>query len=132
GSGRRRLPRTRATGPSSRSYPTFRPTRSRQLRSRPTARGCCRGGGGVDTEFRRWDGATGVLIPTFRGHAKAVESVAFSPVGERVLSGSIDRTIKVWDAATGALLHTFKGHSESVRAVAISPNGTLVLSGNPR
>ncbi len=57
-------------------------------------------------------------------------SVAFSPDGARVLSGSGDKTLKLWDAATGALLRTFEGHSDTVISVAFSPDGTRVLSGS--
>ena len=37
-------------------------------------------------------------------------SVAFSPDGRFIVSGSDDKTLKLWDAANGALLKTFKGH----------------------
>ena len=36
------------------------------------------------------------------GHAGEVTSVAFSPDGTRVVSGSSDNLVKVWDAETGA------------------------------
>ena len=62
--------------------------------------------------MKLWDAATGALLRTFEGHSGAVLSVAFSPDGTRVLSGSGDKTLKLWDAATGALLRTFEGHSE--------------------
>jgi WD40 repeat protein len=44
-------------------------------------------------------------------HVSAVSSVAFSPDGISVLSGSYDNTIRLWDAATGTLLRTFEVRS---------------------
>ena len=45
-------------------------------------------------------------------------SVAISPDGRRVVSGSDDNTLKVWDVATGECVATLKGHSDSVRSAA--------------
>ena len=36
-------------------------------------------------------------------HSKYVTSVAFSPDGSTIVSGSADETIKVWDAGVSAL-----------------------------
>ena len=38
---------------------------------------------------------------TLTGHSKYVRSVAYSPDGKHIVSGSGDRTVKVWDSQTG-------------------------------
>ena len=45
-----------------------------------------------------WDAESGALLRTFRGHTNNVFSVAFSPDGTRVLTGSQDGTAKLRDA----------------------------------
>ena len=67
---------------------------------------------------------------TFIGHTDTVESVAFSPDGKYVLTGSDDKTAKLWDAASGAEVRTFSGHTAKVESVAFSPDGNYVLTGS--
>ena len=67
---------------------------------------------------------------TLKGHSGGVCSVAFSPDGKRLVSGSEDRTIRLWDTATGTQLLTLKGHSGPVRCVAFSPDGRHLASGS--
>jgi WD40 repeat protein len=64
------------------------------------------------------------------GHSGVVYSVAVSPDGKRVLTGSGDNTAKLWDLATGRELRTFEGHTGQVTAVAFSPDGKQVLTGS--
>ncbi|KAM7210635.1 hypothetical protein V8F06_013974, partial [Rhypophila decipiens] len=69
-------------------------------------------------------------LQTFEGHKDWVESVAFSPDGQRVVSGSGDGTVKIWDAASGSCLQTFEGHKDWVESVAFSPDGQRMVSGS--
>ena len=39
-------------------------------------------------------------------HSGRIYSVAFSPDGKTIVSGSRDKTIKVWDAGVSALTHS--------------------------
>jgi WD40 repeat protein len=65
-----------------------------------------------------------------KGHSDRVSSVAFSPDGRFVVTGSQDSTAKLWDVATGKELRTFGGHSHDVLSVAFSPDGRYVVTGN--
>ena len=64
------------------------------------------------------------------GHAEAVLSVAFSPDGKNLASGSGDTTVRMWNHETETPKHTCKGHSNWVLCIAWSPDGTRVASGS--
>ena len=69
-------------------------------------------------------------LKTLEGHSHEVISVAYSPDGTKIISGSKDKTIKIWDANTGQCLKTLEGHTGTVRSVAYSPDGTKIISGS--
>jgi tetratricopeptide (TPR) repeat protein len=59
-----------------------------------------------------------------------VTSVAFSPDGTLLASGSADHTIKLWNVVSGTELQTLKGYTGDVFSVAFSPNSRQIASGN--
>ena len=70
------------------------------------------------------------LTCTLIAHSGYLYSVAISPDGQTLASGSDDHTIKLWNLSNGELLRTLTGHSGSVLSVAISPDGQTLASGS--
>jgi WD40 repeat protein len=95
--------------------------------------------GSDDKTIRLWNWEQDLVTPPFLGHEGEVTSVvfghngqyiivysiAFSPKGEMIVSGSYDRTIRLWNLK-GEQIGTFG--NEDVRSVAFSPNGQIIAS----
>ena len=71
-----------------------------------------------------------VLERKLTGHDHRVDSVAVSPDGTWLASGSDDHTVKLWDVQTGECRATLTGHTDCIRSVAITPDGQRILSGS--
>jgi len=72
------------------------------------------------------------MLGPLNSHTSRACSVAFSPTGDHLVSGSWDSTIRVWDVATGQCLpKMLQGHTQAIDSVAFSLDGkTLVSSSN--
>lgn len=62
-------------------------------------------------------------ICTLRGHADAVTSLAWSPEGRFLLSGSEDGTARIWDTTTRECVCTITDHVGAVWGVGFHPHG---------
>lgn len=87
------------------------------------------------------------LITTLSGADSAISSIAISPDGQQMVSGSgairtpysgiifrvfpvlkQDNSIKIWQLDSGKLIHTLQGHSKTVGLLAFSPDGQTLVS----
>jgi WD40 repeat protein len=73
----------------------------------------------------------GKLILTYRGHKLRPTTVAWSPDGKYIASGSLDETVQIWAASAGEHFHPFifHGHSAAINSVDWSPDSQRVVSG---
>ncbi|MBW4492277.1 MAG: CHAT domain-containing protein [Oscillatoria princeps RMCB-10] len=65
---------------------------------------------------------------TISGHSATIRTVAISPDGKTLATGSFDKTVKLWNLDTGELIDTIAGHSNPIRSVAFSPDGKTLAS----
>jgi WD40 repeat protein/serine/threonine protein kinase len=79
-------------------------------------------------EVKVWDAVSGELLWTGKEHQGSVMSVAFSPDGERLASGSWDQTVRIWNVRTGEVEQVLFGQEGMIHAVAYSPDGRLVAA----
>ena len=93
-----------------------------------------------DTVVRIWNVASGTLVNRLCGHSDGILSVAFTPDGRGLVSGSCDGKLKYWElnmtnnnaryasGPFGKCILDLKGHKYWVSYVAISHNGQWIVS----
>ncbi|MDX2243106.1 MAG: WD40 repeat domain-containing protein [Leptolyngbyaceae cyanobacterium bins.302] len=75
-----------------------------------------------------WNLTTGQRLRSLNGHTQWVSTLAISPNGRTLASGSLDGTINLWDLETGELQATL--FADQVTVLAFSPDGTTLASGS--
>lgn len=106
----------------------------------PDGRYVAAGGQLVDGNptLRLWSTTSDKILRTFTepphtrdAHADGITTIAFSPDGSRMLSGSgYNKVLRLWNVASGKLLRTFKGHAEGVSSAVFSVDGLTAISGS--
>ena len=69
-------------------------------------------------------------LKTLEDHRSGVWAVAFSPDGQRMISGGEDQTFRLWDVSTLKCLRTWPGHEHWIKSSIFSPDGELIVSGS--
>ncbi|RXK38139.1 glucose repression regulatory protein TUP1 [Tremella mesenterica] len=72
----------------------------------------------------------GTCQATLNGHKDYVLSVAISPDGQWVVSGSKDRSIQFWNIVSGQVQFMLQGHKNSVISIDLARSGGLLASGS--
>ena len=78
--------------------------------------------------MREYSIPEGKLLKTFEGHHDAIFSLAVSPDGKTLATGSYDQKIMLWNIADGKELKTLSGHNGAVFGLSFRPDGKVLAS----
>ncbi len=83
---------------------------------------------GRDGAIELWDAAGRRKLRELTGHAGAVTCLAFTPDGNRLVSGGADQTTRVWDVASGQEIRRGPKHASALTAIVVLPDGLRAAS----
>lgn len=78
-------------------------------------------------EVKVWDVATAELVADLDA-GRGVRDLAWSPAGDRIVTGGTDAVVRVFDVATATEVHTLRGADSTVWHVDFGPDGRQVAA----
>ena len=71
------------------------------------------------------------VLPNMTGHKDYVRSIAFSPDGKVLVSGSDDLSLRIWEVETSLEIKKIDGQQKAcIRSVSFSKDGEFIASGS--
>ncbi|WP_287602300.1 WD40 repeat domain-containing protein [Thiothrix sp.] len=84
----------------------------------------------TDSRIMFWDTEENKIIKKEKDEGENVYTVAYSPTGANVASGSADGKIRIWNPDTGLVINTLDGHEDEVICLTYSHDGKILASGS--
>jgi WD40 repeat protein/serine/threonine protein kinase len=89
------------------------------------------GSDGLDSNIHIWNTTSGNELQTLQEHNLYITSLAWTPDGNTLISGSGDGAINIWNLADGTLRQTLQQpNSSQYLLLSVHPNGKLLASGD--
>jgi WD40 repeat protein len=82
--------------------------------------------------IRLYGFASGELKGLLEGHEYGVISLAFSPDGKKLISGSPGDSAIIWDVERATPMQTLKGHGDGIHGVAFTPDGARAVTASDK
>ncbi|KAF2871108.1 WD40-repeat-containing domain protein [Massariosphaeria phaeospora] len=75
-----------------------------------------------------WEWQSESYILKQQGHFDTMNTIAYSPEGQRIITAADDGKIKVWDVNTGFCIVTFTEHTSGVTACEFAKRGNVLFT----
>ena len=82
-----------------------------------------------DTAIQIWNIQKNNLEKSINGHFGRILSLAYSPCGKYIVSGSADYTVRIWEIKSGNQVLCFDNNEAPIRTVDWSKDGKKIISG---